>query len=907
MLQKIYSEKIFIGRHEEQEIFKNILTNLSEKWILNIFGEGGLGKTQLLHRFIKVINELNEKDDNYVVTNNLIDLYWTANQRQLGILKSIAEQIGSEKFRAFFDNLNKYKELIARTESTYQQQLMDQEKNTIEQFIVEFHQLSNKRIILIFDTAEIESNTILRFWNQTLPRFRNDKNNTLVVIAGRKPVKQFNEHEIKYIELSGFRKEEVEVYFKNEGYHFDQYFVESVARLSNGRPILIALTIDWVRFGNSPADLIKAKNHEDFKRFMVERVQQLHFPEDLAILTMAHFHRRIDESILSLLLQQSTSEITTLMQNLSRFSFIKYRPPFENYPRSCTLHDEMRKMVNQYVWPIADRIGGYRQKLNRKIIDYYDRKISETPENEQIQRQDLTLERLYYTLDGSLKQGFDYSDILFEQAFYKHDTHFMDAINRIIHEQYKRLPNDLKHIHNFNRAIAFHHREQFSEAIELLNNLNDDETCRNELKWKAHSRLVVLYTESGDPLKGIQYGIELEKKLIFEIRNFLPSSENNKQLAHFLGTLSNNMGYAYRNQNKLNRSVAYYEKALEYFVDVDGTTAEIARTRNNLGFVYHRLGHNEKALAQCEIALRIRRELDNPYEVGLSYNVLGIIYTDQLRVHEAIKCFERALEAFRKVESERGKAMVNLAYGRLKRQMGWYKEDFAREPLQDEYSNSYTMLNQAIDVFRFLSNTTYLIEALNEKGTLCRQMKDWNEAHRCYFESKELSNQIGDIFREIDNLQDLGILCLFMGDSERALKYSEEASQKALERGAFYLYARSQWTISEVLFKKEKYKQAFEAATNACINFLRPDSTVWGHTSAKKELVYSKFEHKATELILKLPNKELVKKYCDYMVKRWENEEIQGKRLKEGYPGFIEKIRAYERDYEILKRGVPTK
>ena len=89
MSDQIYSPIIFIGREKEIALFEQMLEKPDDgKWILHLHGQGGIGKTQLLHRFIKIAEE---SEHNVLITGDLIDLYWTANQRELGILKSIAD------------------------------------------------------------------------------------------------------------------------------------------------------------------------------------------------------------------------------------------------------------------------------------------------------------------------------------------------------------------------------------------------------------------------------------------------------------------------------------------------------------------------------------------------------------------------------------------------------------------------------------------------------------------------------------------------------------------------------------------------------------------------------------------------------------------------------------------------
>jgi tetratricopeptide (TPR) repeat protein len=897
---EVYSPIIFIGREKELALFEKMLDEPGiPRWILNLHGEGGLGKTQLLHRFADTAAER----QNVLVTDELIDLYWTAHQRELGILKSIADQLAPKKFGPFYTALDKYNQLLSQRELTESKLLHDQAVKTRDQFLDIYKSLPAERIVLLFDTAEVAGDVVLRFWQETLPRLKEVRSETLVVVAGREPVEVFPSAEVELLPVAGFSPDEVGTYFKRQGLDLSPDLVARVAELSRGRPVLIALTVDWIRFGNAPQDLV-AYQPDRFEPAMVERVQQLRFPEDQAILAMAHLHRRFNEQILAYILERSPEVALELTESLSRFSFVKYRPPVDGKMGSCTLHDEMRALVNRHVWPILDPLGEYRREWNKKIVGYYKQKIE--AESDQFERQNLELERLFYWLDSDLKTAFAYSGELFEHAMDTYDADFMEAVNAESGRKKESLTPAMQCECEFRKAIVLHQRERYPEAIQTMTALVDNPECDPDLRASALARLVEFHTDSGDPKKAIDIGLEGEKWCEALLDKIPPEDPRHRSMELTLGTLCNNLGFAHRSQNRMNKAVDYYVKALTYFLAAGGAHSQVAITRNNLGFVYHRLGRDEEALAQCEIALKIRQRL-RAYDLGFSYNVLGAIYTDQMRTEEAVSNFEQALRAFAEAGSERGKALTCVAYGRLMRQWGWYKEKYAGESHdreRKEYLQAQDMLDKAIRTFRQFNDRSNLSEALNEMGTLLRQQERWDEALEHFKESAELARQIGNAYREIDNLQDIGILYDFSEEVDKALEYAQQASSKAWQERSYYLYARAQRTVGNVLFAQGKYDQAFKAVANACVYILRLDPGALGHSSAKKGLEYDEFEDWASELILKLPNHELARQKCEYLIEQWKKEELEGKRLAELYPGFIVKMESGIVDYPFLvERG----
>lgn len=903
MNEQIYSPIIFIGREKEINIFEQMLDKIeNKKWILNIYGDGGIGKTQLLHRFIEIIENRNNSGQNISVTKNLIDFYWTSYQRELGILKSIANQLDKNQFLPFYEALDQYEKLLSQPELPVAYLLREAADQVKNQFLIAYSKLQSDRIVLLFDTAESASDAIIRFCQETLPLLYKMNNRTFVVIAGRTEIsKNLPPESITQLQVSSFSSDEVGAYFKQQGVSVQPEILDKVAKLSRGRPILLALTVDWINFGNSPQDLISYKP-EQFERAMVERVQQLRYPEDHAILAMAHLQKRFDEHILAFTLEDLTTEVTAqVINSLSRFSFIKYRKPISGKTGSCLLHDEMRLLVNRYVWNSFDPLGQFRLKWSKKIIKYYDEKIK--IEKDIIEKQHLNQERLYYLINIDLEAGFDYSRQLFDQAIARYDADFMEAINSEIQSIKEDLTPTMQREFKFRQAVLSHRHEKYAEAIHEMTELLDNPHCEPLLQVSIRARLIEFYTDSGNIPQAIEFGQSSEH--IFEqiLNKFQPIDIQRKRIERDFGILCNNLGYAYRSQGKLDSTVKYYNKSLEHFAAADGAYAQAARTKNNLGYVYHRLGRDDEALAECDAALRIRQRLNIPYELGLSYNVLGMIYVDQLRVEEATKFFELALQSFKEAGNERGRAMVYVAYGRLMRQWGWYKEKFVKElhdPCRKEYIDANRMLNESIKIFRIFDDLSNLSETLNEKGTLLRQQKEWDEAIKYYQESIKLTEKIGNLYRKADYLEDIAITYQFSGKPNQALKYAEQASELAYEINAHYLYARAQRSVADVLFVHGDYDRAFEAAGNACVNILRLDPDKLGPSPAKRKLLYEEWVDWVSEKILDLPEFNQAKEKAEYLIERWEQEGWGGRRLVEMFPGFIKTMQDRILNYKFL-------
>jgi len=93
----------------------------------------------------------------------------------------------------------------------------------------------------------------------------------------------------------------------------------------------------------------------------------------------------------------------------------------------------------------------------------------------------------------------------------------------------------------------------------------------------------------------------------------------------------NNMGNAFKSQNKINEAVSSYQKALQLNPDS-------AETYNDLGVALKDQGKLEEAALSYQKALKL-----NP-DYAEAYNNLGVAFFDQGRLEEAVLCYQNALQ-----------------------------------------------------------------------------------------------------------------------------------------------------------------------------------------------------------------------------------------------------------------------
>jgi tetratricopeptide (TPR) repeat protein len=905
MTNQNYGSKIFVGREQETVRFEHMLDQLMDKpedakWILNVHGPGGIGKTQLLYKYLEVCQQRRERGASLLFTDSLVDFYSTAHQHELAVLKTIAERSDAKSFGDFIVALNSYQKLLSQSEPD-PFQVSERAARARERFFDACKSLGDRLVVIFFDTTEQATGSILDTLCDDFRELKGCHPQILIVMAGREPMQLLNfpPDAIESLGLSGFAAEEIQGYFVRQEIKILPGVAVKIAKLSRGKPILVALTVDWIRNGNDPGELI-AFPPDSFEQAIVERVQELNFPENEAIMAMAHFYRRFDEQIMAYLLELTGEDAIKLTEELSRFTFVKYRPPLDGRLGSCLLHDEMRVLVNRHVWPIWDPTGEYRRQWTPRIVEYYDRKIKTEPDR--MERQNFCQERLYYWLSIDIKSAFAYYLELAEQAFAAFDTDLLEGINSEVEKVEKlfgkRLDPFMRRRYEYYHALSLYQCERATEAIQLLEGLLINPDTEPHLQAAAHAHLVEFYSDSGSLNQAISTGLDGEKLFDALLGKLKEKDASYSTLQRDFGVLCNNLGYTYRKRYDYAKTIDYYEKALEHFAASGGAYTQRARTDNNLGFVLHQLRRDDEALARVNAALDTRRRLKAPYELGFSYNVLGSIRLDQWRLDEAQRYFEHARQEFKSVESERGQALVDIAYGRLLRQSGLQKDVLEQmpDPQREEYQQANQVLARAVETFLKFKDNFNLSEALNEMGTLFRQQKKWQDSIHCFEESATLSSKIGNRYREADNLQDIGILYDVTGELDKAIVFTQQAIEIANEIDAKYLFARAQRTLANVLMKQAQYDKAFESAGTALIYFVMLDPE-----KSKREAFYDEWMIWIRDLVLKLPTQEKVIEKTEYLICRWEQNEDGGRRPVDVYPGFVDRMRLVARDYQFLK------
>ena len=912
MNDTLTSESVFVGRKREQDVFRGLLSHPDGgAWILNLHGPGGNGKTWLLEKFRQITME---ECPEALITRQFIDFYFTTNRHEFGVLRNVAEQLDTTAFPSFWQALEHYEARLGASVPLSPEEQRGLQRDVYDRFAESYRALAaKKRIVLLLDTAEQAGEAGRNLRETVLPRL---KGNTVVVIAGREPLLLASPESAISVSVQAFGPRETIDYFRERGFEdsgLPDEAIEIVWQHTGGRPILIALTADWLEH-NSVDELLTIPPDE-FEPSLIVRVCDLGERENRAIQFMAHVWRRFDRQILAYLTGWSLEIADEVVEKLHGQSFVKYRPPQMGVGESCLLHDEMRDLVKRHIWPRVDRSGELACELSGKMVTYYALELDMVQDWRE--RQSLACEQTYYHLEHNLDAGFVVSRRLFEEKARANDVAFCEALNTEVERHRSALPEAYRHEHDFRQGWVAFQRERRLDAIALWRNLVADADAPRPLKARAFAYLVEAYADSGELGEAERCGEEAE--LLYRVLERGATTPGDKEgYKQERGLLYNNLGYMRRRQDRWEDAIGYYNKAL----DSGGPAWQEARIRNNLGYAHQLLGRSELAFSHCETALRIRKRLTIPYELGLSYNTLGILCVDALRVDEAQANFQRAIGAFEQAHSEHGRAMVYAALGRLYRQWGWHQEqavEYLHKRERTEYRKAIEYLAEAASIYERVDDEVGLSEALGELGCTYRERREWERALSHLNQALDMVRNRDIRRREADILQDISLtyerqvrfakeekdagrasLALDEGHHLllRAEEYAEKAARAAEQAGFPYLLSKAQWTLGDIACARGQYERAFAYFADAGINITKLDPTSVGHESAKKKLYYEDLIKHIEEKMVQLPTGVDVELACRVLLDKWEDPQ---KGLVSKFPGSIERIEAINARYDLLR------
>jgi len=722
-------KKRFIGRGEEITLIMDWLQNPKGRIVL-ITGAGGIGKTTLLQ---KIAQDCSTKE------RCIVEYFDLAEQPGAVINQAVhlVNTIGSKKFPEFDQRLMELE--ISQGEF----QSVDLQEEAVNEFVRELNEFltnQDKKLLRITDTFEIALK--YKLYEDDLVKGINGKlknnSDTFFIVAGRDmlgdrniieeifPMFQdvFGKESVLHIPISGFDNFEIEEFFAvfDEHRKIPQDIRKKLHLLTDGRPILLLLAVDWLQkniplpimIDKSLSELQELIDDEDsrkelldiFEFELVSKVRNLRSPLDVVVLYMAQFDRRFDSKLLSLLLDEDIGIAEKELQNLLSLPFVKEFIGSEK-PK-CTLHDEMRDLVNKHAWHSLDISGEERKRITRKVIEHYyypSIELLKQRNQELLQRESqatlldnlqarsnnwerwyLEAETVYYHTKVSEEDGFSY----FDKVFYdKEESYIRD---QLLLDELKRARVDENKI-ALREADEMRRRGQIDEAKNICLAILDNENLSEGDRIHGHSTLG---------------SMEIERNPVFAEQQFLIALELSESIndVRVQTIIHNNLGRLFRNISQLELAISHFERSLELSYSLDDPGTGIT-ARNNLAWTHRLNGNLDEADTLCLLSIAENRKRGQERPLAYAYLTKADIDRDRGDFNNSEHYAKLAFELFSRLEDDEGKAQAHRTLANILR----YRQDF---------ENALRNLHNGIELIQNRNSDSLMASLYQLYGRTCR-------------------------------------------------------------------------------------------------------------------------------------------------------------------------------------------
>ena len=743
----------FIGRQDELNTIKESILNFNELCLVFIDAPGGIGKTRLLQEILESENSYTK----YLVKfSQILDFDdRTLHDFHSFLFRLVQNLKETSKFSLYIEELKKYHKKIHGKVSY--ESLNITKNAAIERFVECFNNVSKtKRIVILIDTIEALKNNFVNYWEE-IGLIISKLENSLFVFSGRnaksiekiiKPILKSNTFEYK-ISLQPLSIENIKDYIleKQRIMHIpiDSSITDHLVSLSAGNPILLDLAIDWI-VRERKIDWIHECNIEDiqnsennkieFEKRLVTPFLKISTMMDRLILLLAHIYP-LDINSMSYLLDISQKNAKKLLKEAEDYVFIKKLPD-----NSISLHDKMRSMIEDYVWPKIDSNYNYRKRDRSLAAKYYKNEVQKIEniikelmpdyqiENsfdiqKQMEFESLRKLKYMYTLmwiENELFNSFDDGFELYNEFFnISRDRKYFQLAeqlqNLIEQNTYSDSLNiDQKVRQQVNKARLLGDKNRFEESKKILHELLIKDENIISKRNKANILNALARCELNDELLNEALDHQKQSMGIFQELN---------ETRH-IPSIANHIGQIYQEQGDWENSKKYYKIAMLKALEYQENESIVVSILNRNGYLLALEGKHEAAIHTCNTAIEICNKFLLRNKKTECEIYLGDIYRRNGQYDQGINILQNAINKFNEDYETELKVLAYFFMGFNFWFKGWNQKQYKIDrTLIEKAKDSF---NQSLMLAERHNHNKQVLKILHERSHVHQLLGDINQA-----------------------------------------------------------------------------------------------------------------------------------------------------------------------------------
>lgn len=892
----------FIGRQEELKQIDDFITEWGTRRVLCIHGPGGIGKTRLL---AEIQNLYNNSQEVPLLVADILDFDDRSLHLAENIESEMASQLDEQAFGPYLRRLLDLRKIAAAGVSV--QTLKEDSERVQQLFLDTFNQLSStRRLVLLLDTTEKLENK--EVWNRIINLIVESKN-SLFVLAGRNAKELWQAlhfqlgEEAQLIELEAFEDKFGEEYLDQKqeflNVNFGPQLKPKLLLLTGGRAILLDLAAEWLSRDLPLSWMTKktlqelqalseeemVKHKKDFEVQLVREIQQIRDQMDRLTLMMSRVYP-LTAAMIAHLLRRSPEEADRLFDDALTYVFVKPLPDGR-----ISLHDEMRRMINEHVWPEVDPDKFRRRRDSRLAVKLFE---SEEQELKQrlTQRGQIDLADLFER-EALLRRRETVNVQQIEHALYANLNSGFQAWKRIVDE--RRTEKSFQFARNSLLPLARPYYEHFRDDDQfefdmLVARLRSD---TGEVHQAQQMLLRLLSENQGQQNReaNIYNALALAEEKLGRLSLALEHQLNALKIVSetnpkFIPPVANRVGWLYQALGEHDKAEPHYNDALNEALNVEKGSRNlrlIASLFNNLGYIYGTRGQYYQMEANAGQAIEIWRRIGAEREIGLAEFTRAIVYRDDNRFQLAINLLEKAIARYEEPDDHERLSRAYFELGWTK----WYQAETVDEKASDisaltwnkklliearadlekskELSEKYNLEALLPGVWHITSLVYwYLGRVDNNDPSLAHRARELNH------DSYEKSKQVGDTRFAISCLLADAEWDYEIGQYNNIEAYAQELEQEYSTTSYPLYFGRMRRIEGDVAFNKGEVDTAFAKYAEGLLLIDRVAG--FGRYTTERELL--RLGNKMQEKM----RPDDIEKWANYLRDKWQKVDNQDTR-----------------------------